>query len=52
MNSIINKLLQCIDYCQEQNETSCGEILEELSSQDFDEMRIVITTMLEVSNGN
>lgn len=45
--NIVEKILMCIDYCKEQNINSNGEILQELTEEDFDEIYNVIRTILE-----
>ena len=45
--SLVEKILMCLEYCEEQNDTSNGEILNELTKDDFKLMKIVVTTMLE-----
>lgn len=44
--TVVEKILKCIAYCKEQNELSNGEILEDLTEEDFREMKIVVETML------
>ena len=36
-----------VDYCQEQFENTNGEVLSDLQLEDFDDVREMVTTMLE-----
>lgn len=45
--TVAEKILKCIEYCEQQHDTSNGEILEEMTTEDFKYMKTVITTLLE-----
>lgn len=43
----VHKLKLMVDYCQEQFESSNGEVLSDLKLEDFDDVRNMIATVLE-----
>jgi len=43
----VHKLKLMVDYCQEQFESSNGEVLSDLQLEDFDDVRNMIATVLE-----
>lgn len=43
----VHKLKLMVDYCQEQFENTNGEVLSDLQLEDFDDVREMVTTMLE-----
>lgn len=44
---IVSKLKLCIAYCRDQSQVSNGEILQEVTEEDFDEMMMIVETILE-----
>lgn len=42
---LFNKIKQCIDYAEDQNVTSNGEILPNISKEDFSKMQEFLTLL-------
>ncbi len=48
MLSECKRIVQCINYCQEQHKNSAGEILESYCTEEFQELKRLVIAMIKI----